>query len=46
MAMILGRFGDRRLEKGGSIFWAAWLKLAAVVSVFGGWAVIALVRFA
>jgi hypothetical protein len=33
MELTLGRFGDRRLEKGGPFFWAAWLRL--VVGRYG-----------
>ena len=44
MGMTLGRFGDRRLEKGGPIFWAAWLRRVAAVSVFGGLAATARAR--
>ena len=42
----LGRFGDERLEKGGSFCWAAWLaarvergskRLAVIVRVRSAW---------
>jgi hypothetical protein len=36
MGMTLGRFGDRRLEKGGPIFWASWCRLGDAGCVFGG----------
>jgi hypothetical protein len=29
MELGLGRFGDRRLEKGGPFSWAGWLRRAA-----------------
>lgn len=35
MDMTLGRFGDRRLEKGGPIFWAGWCRLRGAICVFG-----------
>lgn len=38
----LGTFGDKRLEKGGRIFWAVSRKLAPVV--LRDWVVIGLVR--
>jgi hypothetical protein len=44
MTLTLGRFGDRRLEKGGPSFWAGWLQPVAAGSVFAVWAVIAPVR--
>ena len=33
MELTLGRFGDRRLQKGGPFFWAAWL--SAALASFG-----------
>ena len=33
MAIALGRFGDRRLEKGGSTFWPVSLRSDKMVSV-------------
>ena len=36
MGMTLGRFGDRRLEKGGPIFWASWYLREGASCVFGG----------
>jgi hypothetical protein len=39
MDMRLGRFGDRRLEKGGPIFLAAWLKVVVARCGFAGWVV-------
>lgn len=35
MDIELGRFGDRRLQKGGSFCSVGWLKLAAEACVFG-----------
>jgi hypothetical protein len=29
MEMLLGRFGDRRLEKGGRVFWSVLLRKVA-----------------
>ncbi len=46
MDLCLGRFGDRRLEKGGPIFWPALLPRVAASCGFVGWAVIGLARFA
>jgi hypothetical protein len=37
MDMRLGRFGDRRLEKGGPIFWASWFLVGRASCVFGAW---------
>lgn len=34
MTMLLGRFGDRRLEKGGPFFWAGSLKVAVASCAF------------
>lgn len=36
MDVGLGRFGDRRLQKGGPFFWVAWLRLAVLVCGFVG----------
>jgi hypothetical protein len=38
--VTLGRFGDRRLEKGGPFCMAAWWRRAAVACGFDGLAVI------
>jgi hypothetical protein len=46
MELSLGHFGDRRLEKGGPIYWAVLSRLGAVLYVFGGLAVIVRGRFA
>jgi hypothetical protein len=40
MAIALGRFGDRRLEKGGSTFWLVSLRSDKLVSVCAASAVI------
>jgi hypothetical protein len=45
MELTLGYFGDRRLEKGGPIFWAVWSKLAVARFGFAGLAAIARARF-
>jgi hypothetical protein len=37
MDMRLGRFGDRRLEKGGPIFWAGWCLLGGAGRVSTAW---------
>lgn len=34
MELTLGRFGDRRLQKGGPFFWAAWSSAALARSGF------------
>jgi hypothetical protein len=34
----LGRFGDRRLEKGGSFCMTVWFRRAVKGYGFGGWA--------
>ena len=36
MGLALGRFGDRRLEKGGPIFWVGWCLLRGGDCVYGG----------
>jgi hypothetical protein len=41
----LGRFGDRRLEKGGPFFWAGWLRRAADDCGFASWAVVEREKF-
>ena len=38
MEMSLGRFGDRRLQKGGPFCWAVSSKSVAKACVSGGWA--------
>jgi hypothetical protein len=38
MGMTLGRFGDRRLEKGGPISLASWYLREGASCAFGGWA--------
>ena len=43
-AIGLGRFGDRRLEKGGPFFWGVWLRVAGLARVSGGWAWVGLAR--
>ena len=40
MDLLLGRFGDRRLEKGGPIFWVGLLRAADGGYGFAGWAAI------
>ena len=40
MDLCLGRFGDRRLEKGGPIFWAVLWSLVGASCGFGGWAAV------
>lgn len=40
MELGLGRFGDRRLEKGGPFFWAGWLPQAAAGCGCVAWAAI------
>ena len=37
MDFTLGRFGDRRLEKGGPFCWVVWLRVADAGFGFGGW---------
>jgi len=44
MELSLGRFGDRRLEKGGPFCFAGWLRMAGMVCGFAGLAVAAPVR--
>jgi hypothetical protein len=39
MELTLGRFGDRRLQKGGPFFWAVSSRLAVARCGFGGLAV-------
>lgn len=34
---VLGRFGDRRLEKGGSFYMAGWLRRLGAGFGFVGW---------
>ncbi len=41
---VLGRFGDRRLEKGGPFYMAGWLKRLGKGFVFAGWEATALAR--
>jgi len=43
--VVLGRFGDRRLEKGGRSCTHDWLKSAAEGCVSGGWAGTELARY-
>jgi hypothetical protein len=45
MELRLGRFGDRRLKKGGPFFWAGWWNAAAVSCGYAGWAGIVRERF-
>jgi hypothetical protein len=45
MELGLGRFGDRRLEKGGPFFWAGWLRRAAEGCGCAGWVAIGRERF-
>ena len=42
----LGRFGDRRLEKGGPACWLGWFVSASRVSASAGWVAIAPARCA
>lgn len=42
----LGRFGDRRLEKGGPPYWLGWYVSANRASASAAWVVIALARCA
>jgi hypothetical protein len=44
MELTLGRFGDRRLQKGGPFFWGALLRSAVVRCGNGGLAATALAR--
>jgi hypothetical protein len=37
MELTLGRFGDRRLEKGGPFFWAGCYRLVLVRFGCAGW---------
>lgn len=46
MEVSLGRFGDRRLEKGGPACWLDWLVLANRASVCAAWVAIAPARCA
>ena len=46
MELCLGRFGDRRLEKGGPFFWPVLLGCKAGSCGCGGWGVIGPERFA
>jgi hypothetical protein len=46
MELSLGRFGDRRLEKGGPFFWAVWLRREADLCGFGVLAATGPARFA
>jgi hypothetical protein len=46
MELCLGRFGDRRLEKGGPFFWVGWLLRVAGGCGCAGWAAIGRERFA
>lgn len=45
MDVVLGRFGDRRLEKGGSFCRGGWLKLGAAEFGFGVLGAIVRVKF-
>lgn len=42
--VLLGRFGDRRLEKGGPFCTPAWLRQAGGRCAFVGWAATVLER--
>lgn len=44
--VLLGRFGDRRLEKGGSFCMTVWSVRAITGCGYGGWAAGVLERFA
>lgn len=46
MELGLGRFGDRRLEKGGPFFWAASSRRAVESCGCVDWAVLGRERFA
>lgn len=46
MRLGLGRFGDRRLEKGGPFFWTVWLRRAGEGCGCVGWAAIGREKFA
>jgi hypothetical protein len=41
----LGRFGDRRLEKGGPFYWSGWSARAGAAFRFGNWAATVRVKF-
>ena len=41
---VLGRFGDRRLEKGGSFCMAGWLRRPGEGFGFAGWGATGLAR--
>ena len=45
MQMLLGRFGDRRLEKGGPFFWPVWSVVAGANCAFVIWAAAAPEKF-
>ena len=45
MELSLGRFGDRRLEKGGPFFWPVWLRRGAALCGFAALAARGLGRF-
>ena len=45
MQMTLGRFGDRRLEKGGPFFWLDCCRLGLEPCGCAGWGVTVRVRF-
>lgn len=44
MELVLGRFGDRRLEKGGPFFWLALWNAGAANCVSVAWAATGLER--
>ncbi len=46
MELGLGRFGDRRLEKGGPFFWAGLLRPGAEDCGSADWAAVGRERFA
>ena len=46
MELTLGRFSDRRLQKGGPFFWAVWSRAALARSGFACLAAIVRARFA
>ena len=37
MELRLGRFGDRRLEKGGPFFWGGWWRVAGANCGYAVW---------
>jgi hypothetical protein len=46
MELCLGRFGDRRLEKGGPFFWPVWLRPVDGSCGCAAWGAIGRERFA